>query len=347
MPGQYLTTDAARIGKVKGKILEQAMFDEVLTSAGEAIPMPQKEGKTIIFKRFLPYGGVDNQWIAAGGDATYVANHLTAEGVTPSADSISSTTVTAVMQHYSCLYTYTDDTAIFHEDDLPAEEIRQAGKRIQLVRELHSYGKLKACTNAFYAGGTSTDTVDEKITASLLRRVKRDLQAHHCDPMTKILDPSPNYATSPVDAAYVVFCHTDCEADLYDLTGFVKVAEYGTRKPISPREIGSWESFRFITAPHLTYQPAAGAAVGATGLKADDATNLDVYSYIVMGEKAFVQVAMRGMNAIDANHIPHTSKSKSDPGGQRGYVWAATRFVAEISNQDWMAVIEAGVDDLV
>ncbi|GAG19449.1 unnamed protein product, partial [marine sediment metagenome] len=62
--------------------------------------------------------------------------------------------------------------------------------------------------------------------------------------------------------------------------------------------------------------------------------------------EAFAQLALRGENSIDANHIPHTTKDKSDPGGQRGYVWASTWHTAEIMNQDWMAVIEVGVTDL-
>jgi N4-gp56 family major capsid protein len=297
-------------------------------------------------KRFLPFGGVDNQWIAAGGDATFVAKHLTAEGVTPSPDNITSTIMTFVPQQYSCLYTYTDKTANLFEDDIPAEEVKQAGTRISLVREMHNYGKLKAATNAFYSGGTSTETVSAAVSGSLLRKIKRDLQRYHCDPVTSILDSTPSFGKKNVDAGWVVFCHTDCESDLYDLPGFIKVAEYGNRSTVDPREIGSWESFRFVTAPHLTYYPAGGVAVGATGLKADDSTNIDVYPMIVMGEEAFAQVALRGLSAIDANHIPHSTRDKTDPGGQRGYVWASTWHVAEITNQDWMAVVEVGVTAL-
>ena len=347
MAGQLYATDAARIGQINGRILKQAMFDEVLTMVGQMEEIPQNKGDTVVFKRFLPYGGVDNQWISAGGDATFVSNHLTAEGVTPTADSITSTTVTSVLQQYSALYSYTDKTKKMHEDDLPGEEIRQAGKRIQLVREMNVYGKLKACTNAFYGGtGTSRATVNGAVTANLLRKVKRDLQRYHCDPVTEILNAGPNFGTSPVDAAFVCYTHTDGESDIYDLPNFIKVSEYANRKPISSREIGSWESFRFITSPTFTYYPAGGVVVGATGLKADDSTNIDVYPLLVMGENAFAQVALRGEDAIDAQHIPANQPSKSDPGGQRGYVWASTWFTSDIMNNDWMAVVEVGVTDL-
>ena len=285
-------------------------------------------------------------WITAGGDDEFVNLHKTAEGVTPTAESVTSTIITAVPTQYSCLYTYTDKTAELYEDDIPGQEVEFAGQRIRLVRQMHNYGKLKASTNAFYAGGTSTATVDETITDGLLSKVKRALKGVYSKPRYTALKSSPDYATYPIQAAYPVYAHTDCEYDIRALTGFKDVSEYGTGAPISPNEIGSVGQFRFILAPELTYYPAGGALIGATGLKADDSTNIDVYPMIVLGNNAFKQVALRGMNSIDANHIPHGVKDKSDPGGQRGYVWASTWHAAEITNQDWMATIEIGVTDL-
>ena len=67
-------------------------------------------------------------------------------------------------------------------------------------------------------------------------------------------------ATKPVEASYLVFVHTDAEADIRDLTGFVHVSAYGSRKPVHAQELGSCESFRFITSPELApYRPAPAA----------------------------------------------------------------------------------------
>jgi len=107
MAGQKYATDTARVGIVKGEILKQAMFDEVFSSAGKTLQMAKNAGKVYKVKRFLPYGGVDNQWVAAGGDDELVAEHLTAEGVTPSADSITSTIISLTPQQYSCCLLYT------------------------------------------------------------------------------------------------------------------------------------------------------------------------------------------------------------------------------------------------
>lgn len=352
MAGHRFATDTARIGAVKGMILKHAMFEECLSSAGDTEQMPKNSGKTLKWKRFiLPSGtgaaGVDNQWVAAGKDDEIVDYHRTSEGVTRGAESISSTIITATPYQFDVLYTYSNETAELYEDDIPAQEVEFAGQRIRLVRELYNYGKLKAATNAFYGGtGTGTSSVNGTITKNLLEKVKRDLKRYYCKPQHKALKSGPEYAVYPIQASYPVYCHPDLEYDIRALADFKGVEEYGSASPISPMEIGAAYGFRFMLSPELTYYPAGGAAVGATGLKADNSTNIDVYPMIVLGANAFKQVALRGMDSIQANHIPHTVKDKSDPGGQRGYVWAGTWHAAEITNQDWMAVIEVGATSL-
>jgi N4-gp56 family major capsid protein len=351
MAGHRYATDTARIGAVKGMILQHAMFEECLSSAGETEQMPTKSGKLLKWKRFiLPSGtgaaGVDNQWVAAGKDDEIVDYHRTSEGVTRGAESVTSTIITAAPYQFDVLYTYSNETAELYEDDIPAQEVEFAGARIRLVRELYNYGKLKAATNAFYGGtGTTTVTVNGTITKNLLEKVKRDLKRYYCKPQHKALKAGPEYAVYPIQASYPVYCHPDLEFDIRALADFKGVEEYGTQQPISPAEIGSAYGFRFMLSPELTYYPGGGAAVGTTGLKATSAV-IDVYPMIVLGQNSFKQVALRGMNSIDANHIPHNVKSKSDPGGQRGYVWAGTWHAAEITNQDWMAVVEVGATDL-
>jgi N4-gp56 family major capsid protein len=353
MAGHRFATDTARVGVVKGLILKTAMFNENLSSAGTVDPMPKNQGKTYKWKRFIvPLGydtgaGVDNQWVAAGKDDDIVNWHRTAEGVTRGAESITSTIIEGTPYKFDVLYTYTDETAELYEDDIPMQEVEFAGKRIRLVRELYNYGKLKAATNGFYGGtGTSTETVNGTVTKAKLDKIKRDLKRLYCEPQHKALKSGPEYAVYPIQQSYPVYCHTDLEYDIRNLPDFKGVEEYGSQQPIAAGEIGAAYGFRFILAAELTYYPAGGAAVGSTSLKADDSTNIDVYPMIVLGQDAFRQLALRGMNSISANHIPHTQASKSDPGRQRGYVWAGTWHGAEITNQDWMAVLEVGVTAL-
>ena len=343
---QNYSTASSRIGKLKGEILACAMPVEVLGITGSNKKMPTNNGDTVIFRRWLPYGGVDNQFIAPGGDADFTAAHLTQEGVTPTADTLAPVDVPAVLQQYSALYALTDKTVDMHEDDIPSEMKKQTGQRIGLVREMIRYGELKSCTNKFYAGGNSRATVAAKLSLNALRLITRGLKTNHAKMITSILAPSPNYATKAVEAGYLVFCHTDLEADIRTLTGFTPVAEYGTRKPINEHEIGSVENFRFILSPELVSIPDAGAAKGTTGLYSTGGDNVDVYPVIVAAEDAWGQVALRGSDSIDVTYIAPGQKDKNDPLGQRGYIGAKTWFTAKILNDGWMAVAEVGASEL-
>ena len=343
---QNYSTVTARIGKLKGEILAHAMPVEVLGITGMQKQMPKNQSDTIVFRRYLPYGGTDNKWITGANVATFASSHVTTEGTTPTADVLAASDITVTLTQYAVLYSVSDKTVDLYEDDVPAEMKKQTGERIGLVREMVRYGALKACTNLFYAGGTSIATVDETLTVNFLRKIARTLLANHAKQITSILAPSPNYATAPVEAGYLVFCHTDLEPAIRDLAGFKHVSEYGSRKPVHEMEIGSVERFRFIASPELAANINAGALVGATGLFSTGGTNIDAYPVIVVGEDAWGQVALRGMDSIDVTYLPPGQKDKNDPLGQRGYIGAKTYMAASVLNNGWMSLAWAGTPSL-
>lgn len=338
---------AARIGKLKGDILAHAMPAEVFGITGQQRMMPKNSSKTISHRMYLPYGAANTDWNTRNRPSADAVAHELVEGVTPTADSLVPYDINVTLKQYGCLYELTDQTADTYEDDVPEEMKKQCGERIALVREMIRYGVLKACTNVFYGGGGSTrPSVNSKITLNQLRKISRNLQANHAKRVTGILEPGVKISTQAVEAAYLVFAHTDAESDVRDLAGFKHVAEYGTRKVVSPYEIGSCENYRFILSPELAPYPNAGAAVGSTGLYSTGGANVDVYPFIVVGEDAWGQVALRGLDAIDPTYIQPGVKDKSDPLGQRGYVGAKFYMSCVLLNEGWMAVAENGVSSL-
>ena len=334
-----------RIGKVAGQILKHAVPREVLGITGNQHRMPKNKSDTIVFRRWLPRGATAanattiNQWAATP------AEHLTQEGVTPDSDTLTPQDITVKLFQYSCLYMYTDKTAELYEDNIPDAMKKQTGQRMGLVRELIRYGALKGCTNKFYAGGTSRGTVDETIGLNLLRRTTRSILGNRGDMITSVLSASPNYSTAPVEAGFLVFCHSDMEHDIRELPNFKACAEYGQRKPVHELELGSCDRYRFIISPELTAHNDSGALIGATGLKTSG-TKVDVYPMIVVADDAWGDVALRGMDSFMPTHIPHNRKDKNDPLGQRGYIGAAFWSAAFVQNDGWMAVIEAGAANL-
>lgn len=346
---QY-ASPAGRINKLKGEILAHAVPVEVLGITGQQKEVPKNNGKTVVYRRYLPYGGAITNYNTINRWVVDPALHVLSEGATPTADTLVPQDITVTLNQYGCLYQVSDQATDTYEDDVPAEMKKQCGERVGLIRELVRYGAVKASTNINYPGAiASRATINARITISLLRRVSRNLQANHAKRITGILAPSANISTKPVEAAFLVFAHSDTENDFRDMTGFIPVAQYGNRKVIHEMEIGSVENFRIITSPELASYPNAGVT-GASGLTpplySTGGTFVDVYPIVLVGEDAWGQVALRGDNALDPTWIPPGQKTKSDPLGQRGFVGAKFYFNATLLNDGWCAVIEVGVSAL-
>lgn len=339
-----------RVGTLKGDILGHAAPVEVLSIVGvdKDKTIPKNKSNNVKFRRWLPFGGVDNQWITASNVATFASNHQSTEGVTPTADTLSPTDVTLTLVQYTAMYCVTDQVVDLHEDGdvIPDEAKMQVGQRMGLVGEMVRYGAYKAGTNVFYSGGTSRATVANTITINMLRKVAKSLVGNHAMPITKVLLPSTSFATAPIEAAFVVFCSHALEPAIRDLPNFKDIANYAQRKPIHDLEIGSCERFRFVLSPELAGYPDSGAAIGTTGMESTTGTLIDVYPLIMMGEAAVGQVHLGGVENWDAWYLPPGQRDKSDPAGQRGYVGAKWYYAAGILNQGRMAVVECGTPTL-
>ena len=355
---QYFDTSPARIGKLAGEIIGHAMYSEVLTPAINNIDMPKNKSDTIIMRSWVPYGGTTsnpNTFFAGttsngqqlSGD-NFASSHITQEGVTPPADTIVPRDVTMILNQYMALYALTDKDYDLYEDDIPEAMKEQTGERMGLVREMAIYGQMKASTNRFYAASTTASRagVNLPLQERWVSKIIRSLQANHAKKITKILPASEDFGTTPVEAAFVVYVHTDAEYDIRRLPGFREVAAYGTQRPISEYELGTWQRIRFIVSPELQPVYGGGGAVSSTGLSSVGGTNIDIYPFIFIGKDAFAQVKLRGAAAIDPIWLPPGQKDKNDPGGQRGYIGAKFWHTCGVLNPGWIAVLEAGVTSL-
>ena len=356
---QGMATQAARVGVWKGEILARAIPVEVLGLAGTIKSIPKNASDTVKYRRWVPYNaantvpstgvvgynGLVPDRVTAETEAgtnvvkTMLAAHETADaGATPSAETIVAQDITATLVQYACLYSFTDKVVDLYEDDVSDALKTQVAERMALIRELELYSKVRAGTNRQFAGGSTIGTVAAKITPSFLRKAARSLAKAHSKKITSILAPSANIGTKPIEAAYLVFCHSDIEADLRDETVFptyTPVAAYGSRKPMHENEIGSFESFRFIVSPELVPFTNAGVAVGVTGFIASGATLVDVYPVLIVGQEAYGTVALRGSNSFDLSVIPVGNKDSADPLGQRGYIGAKFYACSVMLNQGW------------
>lgn len=353
MSGNNYATQAQRIGRYKGEILKHAVPQEVIGRVGvnSKKMIPKKVGDTIIFRRWLPKGATasnPNVWLVVPSD------HALVEGETPNSDQIIAQDITVTLQEYGVLYRFSNRTVDLYEDDIPPEMKRLTGERMGLLLEMIRYGVLKAGTNVYRSGNVaSRSLVNGLVSANLMRNVARGLSLNRATKITNILSATPDVGTQPVEAAFVAVCSTDLEADIRSqLAGFIHVSEYGTRKPIHPNELGSWEQYRFVTSPELAAYLLAGATATASTRLANGVANsagtelCDVYPILVLSEDCYGDVMLRGMDGWDVTMIAAGEKTKDDPLGQRGYVGASTYFAAVRLNEQWLAVVEVAASSL-
>lgn len=346
---------AQRIGRFKGKMLMRAVSQESLARDGRQVQLEKNHGDTYIARKYLSYGATATDgntqnrfFVNATGDrsAAMVQAHQTQDGITPNPDGISHVDFPATMHQYSCLYSYTDKVATFHEDDIPAEMKKINGERMALVNEQVIYGYLKGCTNQYFGGtGTTIATVNGKITLPLLRRMAANLVANHGQPVNQRLKASPDYGTEAVFDSFNVYLHSNCESDVRDLPNFKGVESYASGKSIK-HEIGKCERFRFIIHPDLPELQDAGAAIAGTTMKSTSGTLADVYQVVVTAQEAWSQVVVRGADSLNITVIPTGTKSSADPFGQRGYVGGMWWKGVLIENHGWMAIANIAITNV-
>lgn len=311
------------------EMLKHAAPVTVLEKFGKSVRMPANKGQAIKFRRPVVFTAATTPLV---------------EGVTPSSTAFGYEDVPATLKQYGQVVTITDVIADTHEDPVLQDATRQCGENIGRTVEALTYAVVRAGTNVFYANGAARSAVNTTITLSKQRAVTRALKAQKAQKITAVLSGSPDYGTSPIEAAYIAVAHTDLEADIRGLAGFVPVAEYGQRKAICNEEIGSVEDVRYVLSPDLGSFADAGGAKGS--MVSTSGTSADVYPVMYFGQEAYATIAVRDAGAVSPSIIPVNQKSKDDPLGQRGYIGWKTWWAGVITNQLWMARLEVAVTAL-
>lgn len=347
----YGTVASRNLIRAAQGMLEHAQPITVLGDFGTQREMPQNSTDTLVFRRTLPFGAstagttIENSTRYVGTPDITASNFVLAEGVTPNSNTISFQDVSVQLQQYGVLFKYSSKTEQLYEDDIPGEMVKLTGETLAEVMEMVRYGVLKAGSTVIYANGSSRSAINTAISLNAIRKAARTLESNRCRRVTSRLAPGVNFGTRAVQPAYVVFCHTDAVSDIRNLPGFTRVEEYGTFKPIHDREVGACEDFRFISSPLLKSFLAAGSGT-TNGMLSVGGSNVDVYPFIVIGEDAWGQVALKGMSAIKPVVLKASQTNHANPLGQFGYVGASTWFATVRLNDAWMARIEAGVTAL-
>ena len=340
----YNTSPGRNLINAEREMLKKADPIKVLSSFGDQKQMPMNKTDTTVFRRPVPIDAAAN-----GAPQVNASDYLLQEGTTPSSRSIAYQDVQVTLQQYGVLMKLSSKAEVMHEDDIPGDMVKLVGEHMGTIEEMIAYGTVRGGTNVVYANGTSRAAVNTAISLNKLRQVARSIESSHGKAVTEKLQGGVNFGTVPIEAAYLVFVHTDLVADIRNLAGFTPCVEYGTQKKAHDREIGSVEEFRFISSPYFRPWLASGGTVTAGAFLSNGGTTgttADVYPMLVVGQSAWGQVALKGMGAIDPTYLPAKQKTHANPLGQFGYVGATFWKNAVRLNENWIVRVEVAATGL-
>lgn len=299
-----------------------------LTRMGLTKPMPKNKSEQMKFRRAVPFPRLTSPL---------------AEGVTPTARQMQYEDVPVTMEQWGDVVECSDRVRDLSEDPAIKDAAELLAEQAVETMEFRCWGILRAGSQVGYANGTQRTDVNTAISINKLHAAIRTLRNNRAKLITSILDGSPNYNTTPIEAAFIIVGHTDLEHDVRLLSGFVPVSEYGSRKPVSEYELGSVENMRFVLT--ATLEPFLGGGSGTlNGMKSVGGTAVDVYPVVILSKDAFGHVPLKGSKAVEAYTL--TGADKSDPLNQRDLVGAKYWYTAVRLNEGWMYRLEVGVTSL-
>jgi len=256
------------------------------------------------------------------------------EGITPVGSSLSVTDITATALQYGDFITITDKLDYQSQDPVLMEAAEILGDQMgdtldQLTRDV-----LTAGSNKYLAGTANTLRSDiaagDLITEILVKKTTRLLKNNKARRMTKMVDATTGYGTTPLNASYIGIVHPNTTYDLKGIANFVPVEKYSSTTGIMEGEVGKLDEVRFVET------------VNAKVFAGEGKSDIDVYATIIFGSDAYGTTRISG-EAMKNIVKPLGSAGTADPLDQRATSgWKAT-FVAKILNDAFLVRIEHAV----
>jgi N4-gp56 family major capsid protein len=288
------------------------------TKFGQVKDIPRNNGKTVTFRRYSR--------LAANTTA------LT-EGVTPSGTALVVTDVSATVAQYGDYVPLTDVLLYSTFDPVLTETAsllgEQAGNSMdQIVRDVLVAGS--TIQYASTASSRGTVSASMKLTRQEIREAVRTLQGNDAKKITKMINPSTGFNTSPLNACYVGIITENTLYDLKNESGWVPVEEYASQTGIMEGEVGKLDEVRFIMTTNGKIFSAAGAS------------SIDVHATLILASDYYGITRIAG-EALKNIVKPLGSAGTADPLDQRATSgWKGT-LVALRLNENFCVRIEHAV----
>jgi N4-gp56 family major capsid protein len=249
---------------------------------------------------------------------------------------MSVTDITATVKQYGDYVTLTDVVQYESPDANLMETAEVLGEQAGETLDILTRDVLTAGTNVVYVNQTqrsditTSDTIDNN-NGNDIHAAVRILKNNNARRVTRMVEPSTGYNTTPINAAYIGIVHPDTTYDMMKegsgMTGFTPVEKYASQMTTMEGEVGKFGDVRFVESTQAKVFENAGNS------------NTNVYATVIMGRDAYGVTRISGQ-AMQNIVKPLGSGGSSDPLNQRMTSgWKAT-FTCKILNNDFVVRVE-------
>ena len=282
-------------------LIDNAQPELVHDQFGQKHPIPKNGGKTIEFRKFIPFDK---------------ATEALVDGVTPDGGTLSVTKLEATVAQYGYYVTLSDILQLTAIDNTLVETTKLLGSQAGMTMDTITREVLAGGTNVIYSGGKEARgalTADCKLTVDDIYKAARFLKAQNAP---------------KIEGGYVAIIHPDVAYDLMRDDEWIDVHKYSATSEIFEGEIGKLGGVRFVE----TTEAKIFADAGANGR--------DVYATLVLGANAYGVTELEG-GGLQHIVKQLGSGGTSDPLNQRATAgWKGTK-VAERLVENYMVRIES------
>ncbi len=328
MKNEYGDISPRTAGFATKELLERGQHLLTLERFGQVDPQGRNKTKTRMWRRYLSLPR---------------AVAPLAEGITPAGQRLNYVDVETTLEQFGDLVWLTDVIMDTHEDPVLQESMKICGEQAAETVEVLRYNVLRAGTNVFFPStATTRATVNSPPTRGMFELIYRSMKRNKAREVTEIVKPSALISTEPVESAYFVVGHTDLEADISAIPGFVPRANYSNVGASLPGEIGKIKQFRIILtalAEPWLQVGASGTDYLSGGVPVTEAALCDVYPLLIFGRDCYGIVPLQGENVVKIA-ARNPNYEVSDPLAQRGFVSWKTYQASVILNQLWIGRAE-------
>ncbi len=312
-------------------LLKNALPALLHSRFGQVRPVPKNMGTKITFGRF--------------GALPVNLTPLT-EGVTPTGKKLSSTQISATLVQLGDFVTLTDWVMMTGLDPMLLVTGEALGDQAGDTIDQYHRNKLIAGTTVRYANGVANRAaIATKLADSDMDSVIRTLRGNNAKPIRSMVMAGGKINTYSISPCYIAITHPDNQKDVETLSGYTPVKDYASQKDVMVEELGAKGNVRFLLTTNAKIYQASGVAVGSTGLKADDSTNVDVYATLILAKDAYGMIPLQ-RKTIQNIIKKMGSSGTEDPLNQRSTSGWKTATAGKILNDDFLLRIEHGVTDL-